>query len=121
MTFVNIKENSNLKAIGNNAFNKCSNLTEITLPESLSIVGFQATYTSENGDVELKNSTFDVNENDEIQNIYTSDFSFLNPEMAVPLNTIYSSSYKRLSVSPCTLFGLTGSKHPYGLFLLTVL
>ena len=66
----------------------------LTLPESLSIVGFQATYTSENGDVELKNSTFDVNENDEIQNIYTSDFSFLNPEMAVPLNTIYSSSYK---------------------------
>lgn len=54
----------------------------LTMPELLSITGFQATYATPDGDVELRDDTYDTVE-DTLLNKYTADFTFQNKDMAI--------------------------------------
>lgn len=59
----------------------------LTMPESLSITGFQATYATPNGDVELRDDTYDTVDGT-LLNKYTADFTFQNKDYAINAESI---------------------------------
>lgn len=72
----------------------------LTMPETLSINGFQATYSTPDGDVELRNDFYDTDINGTLLNKYTADFTFQNKEMAINVSDNTSASYYLTGFEP---------------------
>lgn len=59
----------------------------LTMPESLSITGFQATYSTPDGDKELRDDSYDTNGDGTLLNKYTADYTFQNKSLAINVAT----------------------------------
>lgn len=118
LQFKNIVFPSSIKAIGDAAFRSCPNLTEITLPEGLEIIGDYAfaSYNiatiklpktlTEIGDNAFTGTTFYYDDNNWDGNAFYIDNYLLEVKYEENADTTYKIKDGTVLIAPCALAGL---------------